>query len=73
MAEEDPKPLNYIPEVILKKRKSSEAYALRKKAQFQQKNFKSRKTKDFIKKPEDFVFEYRNQVTPLPLFPHLIL
>jgi len=49
MAEEDPKPLNYIPEVILKKRKSREAFALRKKEQFQHKNFQS------IKKPEDFI------------------
>ncbi|KAJ1375370.1 Ribosomal protein L7, eukaryotic [Sesbania bispinosa] len=61
MAEDDAKPLNYIPEVILKKRKSSEALALRKKAQFQQKIFQTRKTKDFIKKPDDFIFEYRNR------------
>ncbi|KAK7336302.1 hypothetical protein VNO77_16838 [Canavalia gladiata] len=61
MAEEDSKPLNYIPEVILKKRKSSEAFALRKKAQFQNKNFQSRNSKDFIKKPEDFILEYRSK------------
>ncbi|KAK7243659.1 hypothetical protein RIF29_38467 [Crotalaria pallida] len=61
MAEEEPKPLNYIPEVILKKRKHSEAWALRKKEQFQQRNFQSNKTKDFIKKPEDFILEYRDR------------
>lgn len=55
MAEEDPKPLNYIPEVILKKRKHTEAWALRKKEQFQQRTFQS------IKKPEDFVIQYRNK------------
>ncbi|KAL9289774.1 hypothetical protein ACSQ67_024459 [Phaseolus vulgaris] len=59
MAEEDPKPLNYIPEVILKKRKSREAWALRKKEQFQHKSFQS------IKKPEDFIHEYRNQEVDL--------
>ncbi|XP_014491117.1 60S ribosomal protein L7-1 [Vigna radiata var. radiata] len=59
MAEENPKPLNYIPEVILKKRKSREAWALRKKEQFQHKNFQS------IKKPEDFIHEYRNQEVDL--------
>lgn len=57
MAEEDSKPLNYISEVILKKRKNTEAWALRKKEQFQQKKYQS------IKKPEDFIHEYRNKVT----------
>ncbi|XP_004512828.1 large ribosomal subunit protein uL30z-like [Cicer arietinum] len=65
MAEEEPKVLNYVPEVILKKRKNSEAWALRKKAQFQQKGFQFRKSKDFIKKPEDFIFEYRNREVDL--------
>lgn len=59
--EEQPKDLNYIPEVILKKRKHSEAWALSKKAQLQKKSFQLRKSKDFIKKPEDFIFEYRNR------------
>ncbi|XP_061369109.1 large ribosomal subunit protein uL30z [Gastrolobium bilobum] len=65
MEEENSKPLNYIPEVILKKRKSNEAWALRKKEQLQQKNLQSRKNKDFIKKPEDFIFEYRNREVDL--------
>ncbi|KAK7300726.1 hypothetical protein RJT34_11575 [Clitoria ternatea] len=65
MTEEDPKALNYIPEVTLKKRKSNEAFALRKKALFQQRNFNSRKTREFIKKPEDFIFEYRNREVDL--------
>ncbi|MED6218104.1 hypothetical protein PIB30_023819 [Stylosanthes scabra] len=61
MAEEESKPLNFIPEVILKKRKSNEAWALRKKAQLERTNFQSNKNKDAtIKRPEDFVFEYRN-------------
>jgi large subunit ribosomal protein L7e len=68
MAEEEPKALNYIPEVILKKRKHSEAWALRKKEQLQKKDFQLRKSKDYIKKPEDFILEYRNRVAILPLF-----
>ena len=59
MAEEDSKPLNYISEVILKKRKNTEAWALRKKEQFQQKKYQS------IKKPEDFIHEYRNKEVDL--------
>ncbi|KAI9074457.1 hypothetical protein K1719_043576 [Acacia pycnantha] len=58
MAEEEPKPLHYIPEIILKKRKSSEALALRKKDQLQQKKFQTKNSKDYIKKPDDFIIEY---------------
>ncbi|XP_054814329.1 60S ribosomal protein L7-1 [Prosopis cineraria] len=61
MAEEEPKPLNYIPETILKKRKSSEALALRKRDQLQQKKFQTKNSKDYVKKPEDFIIEYRNK------------
>lgn len=70
--EEQPKDLNYIPEVILKKRKHSEAWALSKKAQLQKKSFQLRKSKDFIKKPEDFIFEYRNRVAFLIFKPLLL-
>ncbi|XP_057420772.1 60S ribosomal protein L7-1-like [Lotus japonicus] len=61
MAEEEAQALNTISEVTLKKRKNNEALALRKKAQFQYKNFQIRNNNDSIKKPEDFIFEYRNQ------------
>jgi len=71
--EEQPKDLNYIPEVILKKRKHSEAWALSKKAQLQKKGFQLRKSKDFIKKPEDFIFEYRNRVSFLNIPPFILL
>ena len=54
--------LNYIPEIILKKRKSNEEWALRKKEQFEQKKFQNKKSKDYIKKPEDFILEYRSRV-----------
>jgi large subunit ribosomal protein L7e len=46
---------------MLKKRKHSEAWDLSKKAQLQKKGFQLKKSKNFIKKPEDFIFEYRNR------------
>ncbi|AES69436.1 putative ribosomal protein L30 [Medicago truncatula] len=58
--EEQPKDLNFIPEVILKKRKHSEAWALSKKVN-SKKGFHLKKSKDFIKKAEDFIFEYRSR------------
>jgi hypothetical protein len=59
--EEQPKDLNNIPYVMLKKRKHSEAWDLSKKAQLQKKGLQLRKSKDFIKKPKDFIFEYHNR------------
>ena len=66
MADEDPKPLTYIPEVILKKRKVNELAALRRKEQLELRKLNSKKNKDgFIKLPEEFVREYRARVTHL--------
>lgn len=63
MAEAEAKPLAYIPETILKKRKSTEVMALRRKEQLQQRKFGYKKNKhESIKKPEDFVKEFRSQV-----------
>ncbi|KAJ7962772.1 60S ribosomal protein L7 [Quillaja saponaria] len=61
MAEEEQTQLNYIPETILKKRKSNEEWALRRKEQFEQRKATNKKSKDYIKKPEDFIIEYRNR------------
>ncbi|KAI4305586.1 hypothetical protein L6164_028944 [Bauhinia variegata] len=61
MAEEETKPLNYISEVVLKKRKSNEARALGTKEQFELANFKSNKSNDYAKKLEDFIIEYRSR------------
>jgi hypothetical protein len=65
MAEEEPKPLAYIPEIILKKRKSNEEWALKRKAQYEERNSLARKRAkhDFIRMPEDFIKEYRTRVT----------
>ncbi|EXB50405.1 60S ribosomal protein L7-1 [Morus notabilis] len=60
MAEEEAKPLTYIPETILKKRKSNEEVALRRKQQLEQRKFGNKKNmQEFIRKPEEFVKEYR--------------
>ncbi|KAK9944804.1 hypothetical protein M0R45_010354 [Rubus argutus] len=60
MAEEVAQPLTYVPEIILKKRKSNEELALRRKEQFVQRKFQLNKNKqEYIKKPEDFVKEFR--------------
>ncbi|PSS07558.1 60S ribosomal protein like [Actinidia chinensis var. chinensis] len=61
MAEEEPKPLNYIPEVILKKRKSNEEWAIRRKQQLEQRVRKSKGDNFVIKKPEQFIREHRDR------------
>ncbi|KAA0038501.1 60S ribosomal protein L7-1 [Cucumis melo var. makuwa] len=71
MAEEDPKPLAYIPEIILKKRKVNEAAALRRKEQLELRKLSSKKNKDgFIKLPEEFVREYRARELDLVKMKH---
>ncbi|KAG6392939.1 hypothetical protein SASPL_147168 [Salvia splendens] len=56
-----PAALNYIPEVVLKKRKTNEQWAVRRKLQ-QEERAKRQKTGNFIiKKPEQFIREYRDK------------
>lgn len=57
-----PQPLNYIPEVILKKRKNNEEWAIRRKLQLEQKVRKRKSDSFVIKKPEQFIREYRDKV-----------
>ncbi|TXG46761.1 hypothetical protein EZV62_026055 [Acer yangbiense] len=65
MAEEETKPLGYISETVLKKRKSTESHALARKAQLELGNFEKNKRKKKevhdIKRPEQFVKEFRDQ------------
>ena len=70
MAEEEAKAMTYIPETILKKRKTNEEVALRRKAQLEQRKFANKKDKhEYIKKPEEFVKEFRYRVNNIvPLF-----
>ena len=65
MAVEEPKGLDYIPEVILKKRKNRDELAFIRKKQLELGNFgkKKKKVAD-IKRPEDFVLEFRAKVPP---------
>ncbi|KAH0938721.1 hypothetical protein HID58_006182 [Brassica napus] len=72
MAVEEPKGLDYIPEVILKKRKNRDELAFIRKKQLELGNFgkKKKKVAD-IKRPEDFVLEFRAKVPPQsPLYLH---
>ncbi|CAI9113900.1 OLC1v1014600C1 [Oldenlandia corymbosa var. corymbosa] len=60
MAEVEPEILNSIPETIFKKRKNNEEWALRRKLQLAEKT-KIRATSFTIKKPEQFIREYRDR------------
>ncbi|KAE8022342.1 hypothetical protein FH972_008147 [Carpinus fangiana] len=72
MAEEESKPLAYIPEIILKKRKSNEEWALKRKAQYEERNalIRKRAKHDFIRMPEDFIKEFRTRELDLVKMKH---
>lgn len=55
--------LNHIPEIVLKKRRSTEEWAARRRTQLAEKTNLKKKRADqtFIKKPEQFVQEYREK------------
>ncbi|KAK9280738.1 hypothetical protein L1049_003626 [Liquidambar formosana] len=62
MADEEPKPLSYIPETILKKRRNNEEWAIKRKQQLER---TIRKIKDdkalTFKRAEHYIKEYRNK------------
>ncbi|KAH7564658.1 hypothetical protein JRO89_XS09G0002900 [Xanthoceras sorbifolium] len=70
MAEEETKPLGYIAETVLKKRRSTESLALARKAQLELGNFNQNKRKKKevhdIKRPEQFVKQFRDQFSEHP-------
>ncbi|CAK9169756.1 unnamed protein product [Ilex paraguariensis] len=70
MADEEQKPLTYIPEVILKKRKSNEQWAIRRKQQLEQRVRKIKGDNFVIKKPEQFIREYRDKELDLIQMKH---
>ncbi|KAJ9692962.1 hypothetical protein PVL29_011884 [Vitis rotundifolia] len=71
MADEEPKPLTYIPEVILKKRKSNEEWAIRRRQQLEERNLRSKQNKAFNLKPaEQYIQEYRNRELDLIQMKH---
>ncbi|KAK8945700.1 60S ribosomal protein L7-1 [Platanthera guangdongensis] len=62
MVDEDAKPLNYTNEIVLKKRKKNEEWALKKRERLDanQRRYLEIK-KSAIKRPEEFVREYRDK------------
>ncbi|KVH93887.1 Ribosomal protein L30, ferredoxin-like fold domain-containing protein [Cynara cardunculus var. scolymus] len=70
MADEEPKPLNYVSEIVLKKRKSNEDWANRRKEQLEQRVKKSKRDNFVIKKPEQFIREYRDKESDLIKMKH---
>ncbi|XP_059642074.1 large ribosomal subunit protein uL30z-like [Cornus florida] len=70
MADEEPKPLAYIPETILKKRRSNEEWAIRRKQQLEQKIKRIKGDNFVIKKPEQFIKEHRDRELDLIQMKH---
>lgn len=63
MAEVEAKGLDYIPEIVLKKRKNRDELAFIRKKQLELGNGKKKQKKvSDIKRPEDFVLEFRAKV-----------
>ncbi|KAJ0436483.1 putative ribosomal protein L7/L30 [Helianthus annuus] len=67
MADEEPKQLDYVSEIVLKKRKNNEDWAIRRREQLEQRVKKSKSDNFVIKKPEQFIREYRDRVMNYPL------
>ncbi|MGF2531554.1 uL30 family ribosomal protein, partial [Ralstonia pseudosolanacearum] len=56
------KPLAYIPEIVLKKRKSNEEWAIKRRERFEQRKLKSKQDKKYVfKRPEQFIKDYRTK------------
>ncbi|XP_074578336.1 large ribosomal subunit protein uL30y-like [Curcuma longa] len=59
---EEPQPLNYVHETVLKKRKISEDWAIKRRGLLaEKKRSKQERFKRPIKRPEEFVKEYRDK------------
>ncbi|KAJ0895399.1 putative ribosomal protein L7/L30 [Helianthus annuus] len=65
MAEAESKPLDYVSEIVLKKRKNNEDWAIRRKEQLEQRVKRSKSDHFVIKKPEQFIREYRDRESDL--------
>ncbi|XP_047341825.1 60S ribosomal protein L7-1 [Impatiens glandulifera] len=61
MGETVPFQLDYVPETILKKRRNNEEWAIKRKLQLQQRVKKSKGDRSEIKKPEQFIREFRER------------
>lgn len=71
MADEEPKPLTYIPETILKKRKQSEDWAIRRRQQLEERKWRSMQDRKLdFKRAEQYVKEYRSKELDLIQMKH---
>ncbi|KAF8389195.1 hypothetical protein HHK36_025888 [Tetracentron sinense] len=62
MVDEESKPFTYIPETVLKKRKSNEAWAIKRREQLEQRQRRSKENRKLIfKRAEQYIKEYRNK------------
>ncbi|KAL2936682.1 60S ribosomal protein L7-2 [Bienertia sinuspersici] len=60
MTETEEQPLNYIEETVLKKRKHSEDWAIKRRQQLLERQWKIKENKKYaFKRPEDYIKEYR--------------
>ncbi|OVA06153.1 Ribosomal protein L30 [Macleaya cordata] len=65
MAEES-KPLNYISEVVLKKRRNNEDWAIKRREQSELRKQRNKQDKNLVfKRAEEYIKEYRNKVSNL--------
>lgn len=66
MAEEEPQLLAYVHETVLKKRKNNEEWAIKRREQLEARKKRNKENlKLTIKRPEEFVKEYRAKVSLL--------
>lgn len=63
MAEEEPNQLNYVVETVLKKRKEKEDWAIKRRERLDAKKKRKGEYKSTIKRPEQFIKEYRDKVS----------
>ncbi|XP_010275738.1 PREDICTED: 60S ribosomal protein L7-1 [Nelumbo nucifera] len=71
MADEEPKPLAYVPEVTLKKRKNTEEVAIRRREQLEQRKRRIKDSKkNLFKSAEQFIREYRSKELDLIQMKH---
>lgn len=62
MAENEEQQLNYVEETVLKKRKNSEDWAIRRRQQLLERQWKLKADKKLaFKRPEDYIKEYRSK------------
>uniref|UniRef100_A0A1D1YQ93 60S ribosomal protein L7-2 n=1 Tax=Anthurium amnicola TaxID=1678845 RepID=A0A1D1YQ93_9ARAE len=73
MEGDEPQPLPYVPETVLKKRKGNEEWAIRRREQLEaRKKNKKDSLKHIIKRPEQFIKEYCDKELDLIRMKHRV-